>query len=97
MESFKLNLMGKWDVVLSNREQTGTADLLGTNRETWMKYLKGIRVCSSKNVTGSIAHLKCLYTKARSMGYKQKLEAIVQLKSYNVITVTEIWWDESHD
>jgi len=35
---------------------------------------------------------------ARSMGNKQdELEAIVLLESYNLIAITETWWDESHD
>ncbi|KAK4816220.1 hypothetical protein QYF61_013458 [Mycteria americana] len=46
----------------------------------------------------SIAQLKCIYTNARSMGNKQEeLEAIVQQDSYDLVTITEMWWDDSHD
>ncbi|KAJ7405034.1 mitochondrial fission process protein 1 [Pitangus sulphuratus] len=32
------------------------------------------------------------------MGNKQEeLEAIVQQESYDVVTITETWWDDSHD
>lgn len=46
----------------------------------------------------SAAHLKCMYTNARSMGNKQEeLEAIVQQESYDVVAITETWWDDSYD
>ncbi|XP_051640625.1 uncharacterized protein LOC127469851 [Manacus candei] len=39
-----------------------------------------------------------MYTNARSMGNKQEeLEAIVQQESYDVVAITETWWDDSHD
>jgi len=42
-----------------------------------------------------IAQLKCIYTSACSMGNKQKeLEAIVQQDSYDLVAVTETWWDD---
>ncbi|PKU28504.1 nipped-b-like protein [Limosa lapponica baueri] len=44
------------------------------------------------------AQLKCIYTNARSMGNKQdELEAIVRQDSYDVVTITETWWDDGHD
>ncbi|GAB0210334.1 hypothetical protein GRJ2_003499200 [Grus japonensis] len=46
----------------------------------------------------SKAQLKCIYTNARSLGNKQEeLEAIVQQDSYDLVTITEMWWDNSHD
>jgi len=45
-----------------------------------------------------IAQLKCIYTNARSMGTKQEeLGAIVQQDSYDLVAITEMWWDDSHD
>jgi len=42
--------------------------------------------------------MKCLYTNTRSMGNKQEeQDAIVLLESYDLIALTETWWDESHD
>ncbi|PKU42649.1 nipped-b-like protein [Limosa lapponica baueri] len=42
--------------------------------------------------------LKCLYTNARSMGNKQEeLEAILLQESYDIVAITETWWDESYD
>ncbi|KAJ7415620.1 hypothetical protein BTVI_37812 [Pitangus sulphuratus] len=39
-----------------------------------------------------------MYTNARSMGNKQEeLEAIVQQESYDMVAITETWWDDSHD
>ncbi|TRZ07386.1 hypothetical protein HGM15179_019724 [Zosterops borbonicus] len=38
-----------------------------------------------------------MYTNARSMGNKQEdLEAMVQQQSYDVVTIMETWWDDSH-
>lgn len=71
-ESFKTDLTGEGDGVLSNREEQGFADVLGTNRGTPVKCLKGIRVCTSKKVTESIAQMKCLYANGRIMGNKQE-------------------------
>ncbi|GAB0202630.1 hypothetical protein GRJ2_002728600 [Grus japonensis] len=46
----------------------------------------------------SKAQLKCIYTNARSLGNKQEeLEAIVQQDSYDLVAITEKWWDNSHD
>ena len=44
------------------------------------------------------AQLKCVYTNAHSMGNKQEeLEAIVRQASYELVAITEMWWDHSHD
>ena len=44
------------------------------------------------------AQLKCVYTNARSMSNKQEeLEATVQQASYDLVAITETWWDHSHD
>ena len=58
----------------------------------------GIRASPPKKVAGSIAQLKCIYTNAHSMGNKQEeLEAIVQLENYDIVAITETWWDDSHN
>ena len=44
------------------------------------------------------AQLKCVYTNARSMGNKQEeSETTVQQASYDLVAITETWWDHSHD
>ncbi|KAK4807081.1 hypothetical protein QYF61_018422 [Mycteria americana] len=49
-------------------------------------------------VTRPTAQLKCLHTNACSMGNKQEeLEATMLLESYDLVAITETWWDESHD
>ena len=79
-------------------DEPWASEAIGADRETPVKYLTGIKGCSSKKVTHPTAQLKCLYTNARSMGNKQEeLEAAVLLESYNLVTLTEMWWDESHD
>ena len=45
-----------------------------------------------------MTQLKCIYTNARRMGNKQEeLEAIVQQANYDLVAITETWWDHSHD
>ncbi|PKU36737.1 nipped-b-like protein [Limosa lapponica baueri] len=49
-------------------------------------------------VAQSTAQLKCLYTNARSTGNKQEeLEATMLLESYDIVAITETWWDESYN
>jgi len=46
----------------------------------------------------STAQLKRIYTNAHSMGNKQEeLKAIVQQDSYDLVAITETWWDDCHD
>uniref|UniRef100_A0A8C3FIA9 C-type lectin domain-containing protein n=1 Tax=Chrysemys picta bellii TaxID=8478 RepID=A0A8C3FIA9_CHRPI len=46
----------------------------------------------------SVSYLKRLYTNARSQGNKQgELEVLAQSRNYDVIGITETWWDNSHD
>ncbi|PKU49574.1 rna-directed dna polymerase from mobile element jockey-like [Limosa lapponica baueri] len=57
----------------------------------------GVKASPRKKVAGPVAQLKCFYTNACSMSNKQELEDIVQQKNYDVVTITETWWDDSHD
>ncbi|KAM6103455.1 uncharacterized protein LJ206_014212 [Theristicus caerulescens] len=78
--------------------EQGGLEVIGANREISEKFLKGTKGCSSKKVTWMTAQLKCLYTNARSMGNKQEeLEATMPPESYDLVAITETWWDESHD
>ncbi|KAK4816487.1 hypothetical protein QYF61_017239 [Mycteria americana] len=53
---------------------------------------------ASGSTEGSGAYLKCLYTNAHSIRNKQdELEALVSSQSYNIIGISETWWNESHD
>ena len=73
-------------------DEPGAPEVIGANRETLVKYLKGIKVCSSKKVTWPTAQLKCLYTSACSTGNKQEeLEATVLPESYDLVASTETW------
>ncbi|KAK4829261.1 hypothetical protein QYF61_002653 [Mycteria americana] len=63
-----------------------------------VKCLKAHKGCSSMKETWTTAQLKCLYTNARSMGNKQEeLEAIVHQENYDMVAITETWWDDSHN
>ncbi|KAK4810454.1 LOW QUALITY PROTEIN: hypothetical protein QYF61_004234 [Mycteria americana] len=55
-----------------------------------------MRASSSKRVMWLIGQLKCLYTNACSTGNKQEeLVAAAQMEHYDLIAITETWWDES--
>ena len=65
---------------------------------TPVKGQAGFRTSKCKKVLGTSAHLKCMYTNAHSMGNKQEeLEAMMKQENYDVMAITETWWDVSHD
>ena len=54
---------------------------------------EGIRATATQKE----AQLRCFYTNAHSMGNKQEeLEAIVRSESYDIVAITETWWNDSH-
>ncbi|PKU38486.1 nipped-b-like protein [Limosa lapponica baueri] len=80
---------------LSYGDQLPQELLVQVNKETPVRNLKG---CSPKKVAQPTAQLKCLYTNAHSMGNKQEeLEATMLLESYDIVAITETWWDEPYD
>ncbi|KAK4830603.1 hypothetical protein QYF61_012029 [Mycteria americana] len=82
----------------SNRVELGDTEAIGAKREMPVKRLKAHKGCSSMKETRTTAHLKCLYTNARSMGNKkEELEAIVYQENYDMVAITETWWDDSHN
>ncbi|GAB0203486.1 hypothetical protein GRJ2_002814200 [Grus japonensis] len=72
---------------------------------TLYNYLKGgcsqikrIPATPANKSASSGAQLKCLYVNTRSMGNKQEeLETCVCLQGYDIIGITETWWDGSYD
>ena len=55
----------------------------------------GIEASPPRKVAGSVAQLKHIYTSACSMGNKrEELEAIVQQENYDIVAITETWWDD---
>ncbi|PKU27523.1 nipped-b-like protein [Limosa lapponica baueri] len=76
-------------------EEPAAPEEVEVNSETPVRHLKG---CSLKKAAQPAAQLKCLYTNARSMGNKQEeLEAIMLLERYDIVAITETWWDESYN
>lgn len=42
--------------------------------------------------------MKCIYANACNMDIKQEeMEAIVQQRNYDTVTIIETWWGGSHD
>ena len=92
----------------ASSEEVGDGDPCGSKDTRVIDVLKtmevpenghvGIRASPPRKVAGSIAQLKCIYTNARSMGNKQEeLEAIVQLENYDIVAITETWWNDSRN
>ncbi|KAK4816845.1 hypothetical protein QYF61_023967 [Mycteria americana] len=82
----------------SSRVELGDTEAIGAKREMPVKRLKAHKGCSSMKETWMTAQLQCLYTNARSMGNKQEeLETIVHQENYDMVAITETWWDDSHN
>jgi len=82
----------------SCRDKLVAPEVVGANKKTSVKHLKGNKGCSSMKVIRPAAQMKCLYMNAHSTGNKQEeLEATMLLESYDVIAITETWWEESRD
>ncbi|KAK4832625.1 hypothetical protein QYF61_024606 [Mycteria americana] len=80
------------------RVELGDTEAIGAKRETPVKHLEAHKGCSSLKEARTTAQLKCLYTNARSMGNKQgELEAITHQENYDIVAVTETWWDDLHN
>jgi len=55
-------------------------------------------LCGSNGAASSWAQVKCLYANARNMVNKQEeLEMCAHLCGYDIISITETWWDRSYD
>ena len=82
------NSMGKDGGVQRNgvgQGDAGNATVLGNPRSP------------IKTARGKV-QLKCLYTNACSLSNKQdELETVMNLKSYDLVAITETWWDDSHN
>ncbi|GAB0192581.1 hypothetical protein GRJ2_003481800 [Grus japonensis] len=79
-------------------DEPGAPDATGTNRETLGEYIKRIPAAPANKSASSGTKLKCLYANARSMGNKQEeLETCARLQGYDLIGITETWWDRSYD
>ena len=79
-------------------EKTSREERYGTEGESKGSRRKGRKNGKPELRGKSAAHLKCMYTNARSMGNKQEdLEAIMQQESYDIVAITETWWDDSYD
>lgn len=79
----------------SYRGEPRGPEVMGANRKTPVKYLKGIKQFSCEKVTELTVHLRSLYTNALSIANKQELEATRLLERYDLLAITENWWDES--
>ncbi|PKU36248.1 mitochondrial fission process protein 1 [Limosa lapponica baueri] len=74
----------------------GSKDMRGKDRSEHNQV--GMRAHPPEKVAGQLAQLKCIYMNACSMGNKQEeLEAIVQQENYDIVAITETWWEDSHN
>ncbi|GAB0204837.1 hypothetical protein GRJ2_002949300 [Grus japonensis] len=82
----------------SYRDKPGASEVIGANRETLVKYIKGIPATPASKSASSGAQLKCLYANTCSMDNKQEaLEICTHLQGCNLIGITETRWDGSYD
>ncbi|GAB0208309.1 hypothetical protein GRJ2_003296600 [Grus japonensis] len=80
-----------------NSKDTKVVNALETTEMPETSHI-GIRASPCKKVAGSTAQLKYIYNNARNTGNKQEeLEAIVQQENYDIVAITETWWDDSHN
>lgn len=50
-----------------------------------------------KHTQGYHKELRCLYTKTQHLGNKRgELEILVHKCKYDIVALTEAWWDEIH-
>lgn len=106
-QSFKLDSGGKSrlnqiqrgsDLTLSEGGEPRNIVTLESNKEILVNCLKGIRKGSSEKDMQPIAQLNCLYSNAHSIGNKhEELETMLQLENYDLIVITETWWDQSYN
>ncbi|PKU29771.1 rna-directed dna polymerase from mobile element jockey-like [Limosa lapponica baueri] len=76
-------------------DEPAAPEVVEVNRETPVRCLNRY---SPKKVAQPTAQLKCLYTNACSIGNKQEeLEATMLLERYDIVAITETWWDESYN
>ncbi|GAB0175856.1 hypothetical protein GRJ2_000050800 [Grus japonensis] len=79
-------------------DELGAPDATGTNGVTLGEYIKRVPATPANKSASSGAQLTCLYANTRSMGNKQEeLETCVCLQGYDLIGITETWWDGSYD
>jgi len=74
----------------SCRDELGAPEVVGANKEAFVKHPKRNKGCSSVKVTQPTAQMKCLYMNICRTGNKQEeLEATMLLESYDLIALTE--------
>ena len=84
--------------VLGDTEACGNTVTLGDGKGKPQTYPGSITKGSSKKAARPITKLKYLYTNVNSMGSKQEdQETMAQLRKYDLIAITETWWDKYHD
>ncbi|KAF7243602.1 Protein ROOT HAIR DEFECTIVE 3 [Varanus komodoensis] len=81
-------------LALDFRDNAGT-DRTPTERGQVSGRMGGRRRLGTPRKGSSGKELRCMYTNARSMGNKQEeLEALLGIGGYDVVGITETWWDE---
>ncbi|GAB0191019.1 hypothetical protein GRJ2_001567200 [Grus japonensis] len=79
-------------------DEPGAPDATGTNGVTLGRYIKRIPATPASQSASRGVQLKCLYVNAWSMRNKQEeLETCACLQGYDLIGITEMWWDGSYD
>ncbi|KAK4828724.1 hypothetical protein QYF61_000715 [Mycteria americana] len=80
--------------------QSGNAHAIATNwsNKPGQPEHRQMFLAASQDKNQKTNHLKCMYINGCSLGNKQEeLELHAQSESYDIIGITETWWDNSHD
>ena len=76
---------------LESRYEVGGGDKTRLTRDELGRTMPELRVWP-------MAHLKCIYTSAHSMGNKQEeLKPLYSRQTVTYLEFTETWWDHSHN
>ena len=98
-------MKGEWDKTRLASEKLGGGNSAASGRcaSEDLHSAESVRVqsrelCDSNGAASSGTQLKCLYANTRSKGNKQEeLEMCAHLWCYDIIGITETWWDSSYD
>ncbi|KAK4831120.1 hypothetical protein QYF61_015423 [Mycteria americana] len=86
------------EVLPRSEKRTSRINTTSTRKRRGVIVLRAVMLDGTEKETRTTAQLKCLYANAHSMGNKQEeLEAIVHQENYDMVTITETWWDDSHN
>ncbi|XP_063813224.1 uncharacterized protein LOC135050885 [Pseudophryne corroboree] len=85
------------EIVPSSNQRSGPSRAVGIEDNEVPSHIVVHKENDVSSTRGN-TYLNCMYVNARSLtGTKDKLEILATSKQYDIIGITETWWDEYHD